>query len=140
MRISGWSSDVCSSDLWVAARRTDRFVLDTWARQAFVAETLAWPRFGAAAEGKLRCDPLGCLYEREGLPRAAILLDPSAADDDCGRAAVVIRVEPLRRQPCAGAARAEERSVGTECVSPCRSRWWSSYYKQKYIHIQNTSY
>src|SRR3546814_14263803 len=58
---SSWGGPSGAGRLWVASRRTDRFVLDTWARQAFVAETLARPRFGAAAEGKLRCDPLGCL-------------------------------------------------------------------------------
>jgi competence protein ComEC len=85
--------------LWVASRRGSRFVLDTWARHGFVAETLAWPPLGAASEGRLSCDPLGCLY-REGAVTAAILLDPRAAADDCAVAQVVISLEPLRRQPC----------------------------------------
>jgi competence protein ComEC len=89
--------------LWVASQRGGRFVLDSWSRQAFVAETVTWPRLGTAAEGRLSCDPLGCLYAVEEL-RAAILLDPRAADDDCGAADVVVSLEPLRRQPCAGPA------------------------------------
>src|SRR3546814_11242305 len=27
--------------------------------------------------------------------------------------------------------RSEERRVGKECVSPCRSRWWPYHYKTK---------
>ena len=89
--------------LWVASQRGGRFVLDTWSRQAFVAEIVTWPQLGTAAEGRLSCDPLGCLYAADAL-RAAILLDPRAADDDCGAADVVVSLEPLRRQPCAGPA------------------------------------
>src|SRR3546814_5249051 len=87
MRISDWSSDVCSSDL-----------------QAFTAETLTWPGYGTAAEGRLSCDPLGCLY-RAGERRVAVLLDPRAAADDCAIAEVVVSQEPLRRQPCRGPER-----------------------------------
>src|SRR3546814_17206740 len=129
MRISDWSSDVCSSDL-----------------QAFTAETLTWPGYGTAAENRLSCDPLGCLY-RAGERRVAVLLDPRAAADDCAIAAVVVRQEPLRRQPCrepervidrfavwregADAVRSEERRVGKRCVGPCRSWRSADPYKKK---------
>ena len=89
--------------LWVASRRGSRFVLDSWARQGFAGDTRTWPRLTAAAEGRLRCDPLACVYREDG-QTAVILLDPRAADDDCGRADVVISLEPLRRQPCRGPA------------------------------------
>src|SRR3546814_19267098 len=36
--------------------------------------------------------------------------------------------EPLRARP-----RSEERRVGQECVSPCRSRWSAYHEKKKYI-------
>jgi competence protein ComEC len=87
--------------LWVPSQRGSRFVLDTWTRHGFVAQTLTWPQLGAAAEGRLSCDPLGCLY-RDGPVSAAILLDPRAAEDDCAAAQVVVSLEPLRRQPCSG--------------------------------------
>ncbi len=87
--------------LFVPSQRASRFVLDSWQRQAFAAEAVTWPKLGAAAQGRLSCDPLGCLH-RDGAWTAAILLDPRAAADDCGLAAVVISLEPLRRQPCAG--------------------------------------
>jgi competence protein ComEC len=84
--------------LWVASQRGSRFVFDSWKRQAFAAEMTTWPRSGVAAENRLSCDPLGCLY-REGETTLAVLLDPRAAED-CRLADVVLSLEPLRRQPC----------------------------------------
>src|SRR3546814_12039295 len=80
MRISDWSSDVCSSDL-VGARRigaSDHFAV----------------RFPA-------------VVDRAGLVRP-------------GPAAAVGRID----------GRSEERRVGKECVSTCRSRW-SPYHSKK---------
>ncbi|MGF1591986.1 MAG: ComEC/Rec2 family competence protein [Kiloniellaceae bacterium] len=93
--------------LWVDSRRGG-FLLDTWARQTYAAETLTWPRLGPAAGGRLSCDPLACLY-REGDMVVAILLDPRAAAEDCALAQVVISLEPLRRRDCAGAEVAIDR-------------------------------
>jgi competence protein ComEC len=78
-------------------------VRDTWARQAFAGESVTWPHLGEAAGGRLSCDPLACLYRAEGAT-VAVLMDPRAAEDDCHRAEVVVSLEPLRRQPCAGPA------------------------------------
>jgi len=89
--------------LWVPSQRGSRFVLETWERQAFAMETVTWPKLGESAAGRLSCDPLGCLYG-DGALRGAILLDPRAAYDDCGPADVVISLEPLRGQSCAGPA------------------------------------
>src|SRR3546814_11403929 len=36
-----------------------------------------------------------------------------------------------------GAGRSEERRVGKECVSTCRSRWWPYHYK-KNVHIKKS--
>jgi len=105
--VSGDARQVALRDpegrLWVPSQRGSRFVLETWERQAFAAETVTWPKLGEAASGRLSCDPLGCLYTQETL-RVAVLQDPRAADDDCGLADVVISLEPLRRQPCGGPA------------------------------------
>src|SRR3546814_17860518 len=38
----------------------------------------------------------------------------------------------------ANAVRSEERRVGIECVSTCRSRWWPSHYKKTFnLHINS---
>src|SRR3546814_18414592 len=89
MRISDWSSDVCSSDLPVAAR-------------------LPVPPDDAEDRRRQRQqgvgDPLGD-HQGDGGPR---LLDPRDR-------------------------RSEERRVGKECVSTCRSRW-SPYPEKKTVY------
>src|SRR3546814_10094729 len=78
MRISDWSSDVCSSDLRLEAGQTIGIV-------------------GESGSGK-----------SVTMMAAMGLLPPSAQ-------------------------RSEERRVGKECVSTCRSRW-SPYHKKKKQH------
>src|SRR3546814_10611906 len=94
MRISDWSSDVCSSDLpmpIMAARLYDKgkLVRDLGPEEAIPGEF---------AEGEFFW--LG-LYE------------PTPSELE--RVAQRFGLHPL--------ARSEERRVGKECVSTCRSRW-----------------
>src|SRR3546814_9228256 len=70
MRISDWSSDVCSSDLFSAGRPTVVLFWATW-----------------------------CPYCKALMPHLQSMLDEYGND------------------------RSEERRVGKECVSTCRSRW-----------------
>src|SRR3546814_18138322 len=83
MRISDWSSDVCSSDLEAESIQFDAGAIRQLAK---------------AADGSLR----------DGLS----LLDQALAYTG------------------AAAGRSEERRVGKECVSTCRSRW-SPYHSKK---------
>src|SRR3546814_11367889 len=90
MRISDWSSDVCSSDLLptmktVTLERGHRYPI---AVDATGGVDLAWKRISTAPEADL---------------------DRAAAGAD-----VLVAVVGLR---------SEERRVGKECVSTCRSRW-----------------
>src|SRR3546814_13175478 len=98
MRISDWSSDVCSSDL--RPRRDPRFdrkdeVMKFIACAAMAAALLATP-------ANARCfDVTGrVMVER-------------AVTDRAGESHLVLEET----------ARSEERRVGKECVSTCRSRW-----------------
>src|SRR3546814_20800095 len=104
MRISDWSSDVCSSDLGLGATRVVHMGKAQFGQlgigQAFLAEV------GAQA-GKT----LG----------VATGLDP-------GRAHVGQAL----------AHRSEERRVGKECVSTCRSRWPPYHYKHNNTHDTET--
>src|SRR3546814_4075881 len=85
MRISDWSSDVCSSDLAHAS-----------AVQGGV---------GAAGDG-------ASAVVGEGHP---VAVAPQAGEDVEVRGPVALAVGV--------APRSEERRVGKECVSTCRSRW-----------------
>src|SRR3546814_14705069 len=99
MRISDWSSDVCSSDL----------------------------NLGLVVHGDLA-------YR---LPDFTASRASGGGDSSGSRAR---RRSPAlarktRNKECLGlTSRSEERRVGKECVSTCRSRWSPSHYKKKDGH------
>src|SRR3546814_13781769 len=104
MRISDWSSDVCSSDLLATAQSPP-------------------PLPGAAALGdeRRRREP-----EREVSPQSSVdnsshrvlaSLLSGAAEEAINRSNDAPQMVP----------RSEERRVGKECGSPCRFRW-STYH------------
>src|SRR3546814_11041195 len=98
MRISDWSSDVCSSDL---LKPTDNFVT--------------------------RSLPAGSEFLRpDNIIRALRAMDRHPVFD-LGKAAVEqgVGIKPLHE--VIGRYRSEERSVGKECVSTCRSRGPASH-------------
>src|SRR3546814_16572361 len=101
MRISDWSSDVCSSDL-----RTT-----TSARADSQSTILPLP-------SSPHCEPMTTTF---------VIAFPSSFGDSyaCGRAQNACRHNLLRREGAYAYAviRSEERRVGKECVSTCRSRW-----------------
>src|SRR3546814_19165593 len=120
MRISDWSSDVCSSDLLATQRRQSRHGRDRRCRK----DCRRRPHCGAV-RGRAR---------RTG---GAFMTDDLAfkPEDD--------RYHPLSDDPYETETnwwsfniperkigRSEERRVGKECVSTCRSRW-SQYNKKK---------
>src|SRR3546814_13724957 len=106
MRISDWSSDVCSSDLLGGQHSLQvhhRFIGD--ARSGFhtdrrSAETDAYSQAVLAAID------------------ADIDQPPRSIRQACFLALVLVHNTDLQPQ-----ARSEERRVGKECVSTCRSRW-----------------
>src|SRR3546814_14079519 len=100
MRISDWSSDVCSSDLLGAA---------------VVA------RFESAQGGlDIRLDFLGLGRRRVAFDDLAV-----AADQELGEIPLdgLAAEHPRRRGLQQAIQRPEERRAGKECVSTCRSRW-----------------
>src|SRR3546814_12661709 len=102
MRISDWSSDVCSSDLAgdvaVGARMRARLQEHAFGRGRFGVRTQAHPR--------LRKAKLDVVLAHQEVRRAhaGIVLDDQVEHRLLAR-------------------RSEERRVGKECVSTCRSRW-----------------
>src|SRR3546814_19093789 len=96
MRISDWSSDVCSSDLDAChqiAREADEDGVAIVLRRPGLAERLD-PQRRRAAGALIGGGPEKIEQHRPG--RASVELP-----------------------------RSEERRVGKGCVSTCRSRWWA---------------
>src|SRR3546814_12654764 len=109
MRISDWSSDVCSSDLhgYAAVLRPGQ-VEDR--QQVDIADRAQVERSDDEPFERL----IGGENEkREG--KAEYAVRPVG----CERACLLVRLPGRRRQR----TRSEERRVGKECVSTCRSRW-----------------
>src|SRR3546814_12340290 len=125
MRISDWSSDVCSSDLideiadddvaglaakerrWLKLQHSDeqgraQLAADAWCA-AFVA-----PKSIGAAE-------ITTTFVRQAAERPSSSLDASKVD-------TVVRLIQQYRFLHFHLARSEERRVGKECVRTCRSR------------------
>src|SRR3546814_14818155 len=100
MRISDWSSDVCSSDLVAAAVRAR--MLGLVGRHALVA-------------------PAPFTVVQQYPARIGIDAVTPAPFVETGAEAGFGQVRA--RQAGAGHHRPEERRVGKECVSTCRSRW-----------------
>src|SRR3546814_11224706 len=69
-----------------------------------------------------------CVRERA---QRAVVREPAVSGDESCR--VDYRV--LSRSRMCVNVRSEERRVGHECVSTCRSRWWSLHYKKNNINI-----
>src|SRR3546814_2953569 len=138
MRISDWSSDVCSSDLRINAQNrlatsTNQLLMAmVSARQAAVTRNAAvtfcagnqddgcdgdwsahqWIVFvDSDRDGEIDADDELKLFERF---RASTVIDVSG--NESFRTWIVY-------MPSGMARRSEERSVGKECVSTCRSRW-----------------
>src|SRR3546814_9265854 len=99
MRISDWSSDVCSSDL---ARFDHPHDADKLGRRQAIIERRRDAARPDRAEERLQ---VAVRIEREDAD-AILLADAEAT-------------EQARTAP----GRSEERRVGKECVSTCRSRW-----------------
>src|SRR3546814_13221578 len=94
MRISDWSSDVCSSDLAIAGRGGTR------ARGILVI----------LFEHLRKRD----IFEQANADREQHI------DEECGEATISLGCNRMIR--IALAARSEERRVGKECISTCSSR------------------
>src|SRR3546814_12202482 len=114
MRISDWSSDVCSSDLDGGRSRAARGE----AREAGGSCRLSQFERGALRLAVARQQPVGGLARGAGGAEArAVVL---AQDGE--PAAEVIGVADGGDDDERGAS-SEARRVGEECVRPCRFRW-----------------
>src|SRR3546814_14837860 len=97
MRISDWSSDVCSSDLWMQAQ--DKY---NDYEKAILRFSERFPHFVAVSYDQIIEDPIEVAKNLEKSLDIKINYEDFAAGTT---------------------KRSEERRVGKECVSKCRSRW-----------------
>src|SRR3546814_12593098 len=94
MRISDWSSDVCSSDLWIDE----------------AAGSVCISTFTKALQRQLARETAR-LYPDPALHRERVVVRKGRENYLC-----LLNLEDALQ-------RSEERRVGKECVSTCRSRW-----------------
>src|SRR3546814_20851973 len=109
MRISDWSSDVCSSDLLWTRRNDREFLEQIQAVDQIMNNMLAYP-------GRATLQAYHRMALRNELA-AGHFQGPNVYVDLAN-----VRVPVMNRS--------EERRVGKECVRPCRSRWCPSKYKK----------
>src|SRR3546814_17723245 len=98
MRISDWSSDVCSSDLSKVSPRKSSNSLEDAGPRAYI-------------EGGGYCPARAFAKIPEAIHHPRGLSLPGPWSDAHGPHLTLL------------ASRSEERRVGKECVSTCRSRW-----------------
>src|SRR3546814_12625337 len=114
MRISDWSSDVCSSDL-----KEIEVALDSVAN---LDQDRILRRYLNVIEATLRTNYFQGASEGKAKPYLSFKLDSRVIDDlPLTRPMVEIAIYYPRVE--AVHLRSEERRVGQECVSTCRSRW-----------------
>src|SRR3546814_18082143 len=115
MRISDWSSDVCSSDL----RRT------IYPRGKYSADQFTDKLIAFLKEDRRGTAPffayLAYTAPHWPLQAPADVVAKYRGRYDDGPAA--LRAERVERMKHLGLIRSEERRVGQECGSPCRTRW-----------------
>src|SRR3546814_15999670 len=101
MRISDWSSDVCSSDLLVSFSFIFPFLPRlpwSFSSSSSVSSSSPW-----------------------------VKSEPSVSSSS-------LTVNSRRSTSISDSSRSEERRVGKECVSPCKSRWWPYHEKKNKNH------
>src|SRR3546814_13917593 len=111
MRISDWSSDVCSSDLSLSLIKPSVVAMKHSIALAIAASlTLA---------------ACGSSEEKKEAPQEAKVEAPKVPASKPGqpKSEAQIKGEQKKVQQTAEQARSEERRVGKECVSKGRSRW-----------------
>ncbi|CCG41436.1 ComEC/Rec2 family competence protein [Magnetospirillum molischianum] len=78
-----------------------RILKETWSRRAGPEAPERWPRQSNSRDGRLRCDPVGCLWRAEGRV-VALIRDETAIETACAGAGIVVSAVPLRGT-CRGA-------------------------------------
>src|SRR3546814_17971490 len=126
MRISDWSSDVCSSDLVGVATRgrlapvIDRYAhRDTGIRVQPPLAPVVSPVFFVPVQGAY--DQNSAFHQEQ--PSTYMLNGIALTIEIVWRLSVIKPPFGVCDKPWSALARSEERRVGKGCVRTCRSRW-----------------
>src|SRR3546814_19787273 len=124
MRISDWSSDVCSSDLFLRVYRLSSLADAAGARSLNEIVTAVQARLGEADAVEA--------FDRKLVAHGYAPLpdydEPRFVVSDVRSYRVGDGFPRLMRSQL---PRSEERRLGKECASTCRSRWSPYHYKKK---------
>src|SRR3546814_9500272 len=115
MRISDWSSDVCSSDL-VADRQQKLLKVDEETYDLVTVDGTRRARFTLSRDTATSRDDLELMGLDHPLVQEELGRWRSVTPEDIGIAVAGDVDEPV-------VLSSEERRVGKECVRTCRSRW-----------------
>src|SRR3546814_11253816 len=127
MRISDWSSDVCSSDLLTGPTvhaRSDTPV------HSLLHEACHLIVLSPERRAAVHTDATDSVEEEDAVCLLQALLGDALPG--VGRARVLADMDAWGYTFRLGSARSEERRVGNACVSTCRSRWSAYPYKTKH--------
>src|SRR3546814_11376252 len=156
MRISDWSSDVCSSDLISAGNWNDartrleavesRYPFGGYAQQSLIDQAYVNWKDAEPEQALAAIDRFQQQYPNHPgtdymlyLKGLITFTPPSASFTK------LTRQDPSERDPKGlresyESFRSEERRVGKECVSTCRSRWSPYHSKKKNSNEQRHQY
>jgi competence protein ComEC len=80
----------------LSSLRASKLTAETWLRRNGQLEAVRFPAWDEAAMPDFTCDPLGCVYVRNG-KTVALALTGDALREDCATADVVVSLVPIRR-------------------------------------------
>src|SRR3546814_16536989 len=124
MRISDWSSDVCSSDLRTSkGHQHILHCVEPYAGRRFEIFIIIADRAGQNAEFAMQLHLFRAFHDKVGLIGIAVVQDQQRCTVD-----VIIG---LLLEQASAEDRSEECRVGRECVSTVRSRWSPYHYNKK---------
>src|SRR3546814_17187624 len=131
MRISDWSSDVCSSDLLRAVDDLDTICALVADPDELRTDLL---RLHGMAHALINGGAISTTSVDETIAELAVDIEAELDDMSALLLAIRQRIRPLLALirddgswVAQATSRSEERRVGKECVSTCRSRWSRSH-------------
>ncbi|MEW5727100.1 MAG: ComEC family competence protein, partial [Pseudomonadota bacterium] len=98
----GKSFAVRLADGSLLVQKGGRILKETWDRRAGPLADERWPRKSRSSDGRLACDPLGCVWRADGRVAALVLDDDGIAPACDSAAEIVLSAVPIR-EACRGA-------------------------------------